>query len=111
MIGLLPGHSQMQKRLTMGYRLVTANRDLLLLRRGEQARGHEFHYSDWVGDPRGLSYAYEIAPRRGEATRPEGFAEGNLLASYVHLHFGTHSDLAVNFVNACARWRERHNQT
>jgi cobyrinic acid a,c-diamide synthase len=110
MVGLLPGRSRMRKRLTMGYRLVTASRDSLLLRRGEQARGHEFHYSDWVDYPANLPYAYEIAPRRGEEVRSEGVAENNLLASYVHLHFGAHPCLASNFVDACARWWERHNQ-
>ena len=102
MFGLLPGHSRMRKRLTMGYRLVTARRDSLLLRQGERTRGHEFHYSDWVGCPADLPYAYEIAPRQGEEVRLEGIAQGNLLASYVHLHFGAHPALAPNFVSVCA---------
>ena len=101
-VGLLPGHSQMCQRLRMGYRQITAARDSLLLRQGEQVRGHEFHYSDWVGQPPELPYAYEIAPRLGQAARREGYAQGNLLASYVHLHFGTHPALAQRFVRACA---------
>jgi cobyrinic acid a,c-diamide synthase len=105
-VGLLPGHSRMRQRLRMGYRLVTACRDSLLLRRGEQIRGHEFHYSDWVDQPPDLRYAYEIVPRRGEEARREGYAQGNLLASYVHLHFGARLDLAIRFVNACMRRRE-----
>jgi cobyrinic acid a,c-diamide synthase len=106
MVGVVPGRSRMRERLRMGYRQVTARRDTLLLRRGERTRGHEFHYSDWVERPAELPYAYEIAPRRGEETRREGFAVGNLLASYVHLHFGASSALAPNFVRACVRWRE-----
>jgi cobyrinic acid a,c-diamide synthase len=100
MAGVLPGRAQMRRQLAMGYRVVRARRDLLLLRRGEQVRGHEFHYSDWVGHT--ANCAYEIASRQGEGTYREGFARGNLLASYVHLHFAADPKLAINFVNACA---------
>jgi len=108
MMGLLPGHSRMQKRLTMGYRLVTAQRDSLLLSCGEQVRGHEFHYSDWIETPEALPYAYDIAPRCGRDAHPEGFVSGNLLASYVHLHFRTEALLAENFVDTCVRWMKKH---
>jgi cobyrinic acid a,c-diamide synthase len=105
MLGLLPGRSQIQERLTMGYRQVEAARDGLLLRRGQRTRGHEFHYSDWI-DHGPLPHAYEITPRRGERSRQEGIAQGHLLASYVHLHFCAHPDLARNFVRACASWQK-----
>jgi cobyrinic acid a,c-diamide synthase len=100
MFGLIPGRSQMRERLTMGYRQITARRDTLLLKQGEQARKHEFHYSDWI-DGGELPHAYDIAPRQGEVARPEGFAAGNLLASYVHLHFAANPAIASNFVEAC----------
>ena len=103
--GIIPGHLAMQNRLRMGYRQISARQDSILLKHGEQTRGHEFHYSDWVETPEDLPIAYEIRSRRGEAARTEGFAQGNLLASYVHLHFGAHPHLAENFVQACARWR------
>jgi cobyrinic acid a,c-diamide synthase len=101
--GIIPGTARMQQRLTMGYRLVTAQRDTPLLCAGEQTRGHEFHYSDW--DHAGIApddFAYQIAPREGEERRLEGFARGNLLASYVHLHFAAHPVMATRFVQACA---------
>ena len=106
MVGLLPGRSQMRERLTMGYRQVRALRDCLLLGQGQVTRGHEFHYSDWVGGG-GLPRAYEIVPRQGKGW-DEGVAQGNLLASYVHLHFGAHPDLARNFVRACAMWQRTY---
>jgi cobyrinic acid a,c-diamide synthase len=105
MAGVVPGRAQMAGRLTMGYRLVEAVRDTPLLVRGGQTRGHEFHYSDWVDRPGDLSHAYQVAPRQGEAVRAEGYARENLLASYIHLHFGANPDLARNFVNACLRWQ------
>lgn len=107
MVGVLPGESQMQPRLTMGYRTVTASTDSPLLKQGDQVRGHEFHYSDWSNRPVDLPYAYDISARRGERSRPEGVAWENLLASYVHLHFGSNPNIAQNFVEACAEWQAR----
>ncbi|MCL5995325.1 MAG: cobyrinate a,c-diamide synthase [Chloroflexi bacterium] len=108
MAGVIPGMARMQRRLTMGYRLVTARRDTPLLRAGEQTRGHEFHYSDWDSsgfDP--ADYAYEIAPREGhegDERRLEGVARSHLLASYVHLHFAAYPAMATRFVEACANF-------
>ncbi len=106
MVGLLPGWTALTDRLTMGYRVVTAARDSLLLRCGEEVRGHEFHYSTWSDWPTDLPTAYRIAPRQGTTEQAEGYAEGNLLASYVHLHFGARPELAERFVLACRQWRE-----
>lgn len=104
MVGVLPGHSRMRDRLMMGYRIVTADRDTFLLPQGALTRGHEFHYSDWVDIPVDLPRAYRITPRLRELVRIEGYAAGNLLASYVHLHFGANPALATNFVASCRRW-------
>jgi cobyrinic acid a,c-diamide synthase len=104
MVGLLPGRASLSKRLTMGYRTITAARDSLLLRRGEQTRGHEFHYSEWLDRPTDAPAAYQVAPRSGQEPRTEGFAHGELLASYVHVHFGAHPQLAPRFVDACCSW-------
>ncbi|NDJ77161.1 MAG: cobyrinate a,c-diamide synthase [Chloroflexi bacterium] len=111
MIGVLPGQSHMRERLTMGYRNITADRDTLLLPQGEQTRGHEFHYSDWVGAMDNIPRAYRITPRLREDVRFEGYAHGNLLASYVHLHFGAHPALATNCVRACQAWQAEQERT
>lgn len=106
MIGAVPGRARMRDRLAMGYRHVTATRDTLLLPAGGQTRGHEFHYSDWVDRPDDDLAAYAITPRLSEDVRTDGYASGNLLASYIHLHFGASPELAPNFVAACRRWRD-----
>lgn len=100
MVGLVPGHSTMQrKRARLGYVTVAARGDSFLLRRGQAVRGHEFHWSEPEKPPERETGAYEIVEQGG---RIEGYARGNILASYVHLHFGSHPDLARNFVTACA---------
>ena len=103
MFGLLPGRSVMTRSLTMGYRLAQAANDSWLMRRGEEVRGHEFHYSEWENRPTGLPPAYALVPidGRGEA-RPEGACLGSLWASYVHLPFWAKPELAQRFVRRCA---------
>jgi len=100
MVGALPGNTVMGGRWPhLGYTTVRAPRDTLLLRAGEETRGHEFHYSTWVGAPPNTPHAYLLRDARG-ADIPEGYARGNLLASYIHLHFWSAPDLAARFVAA-----------
>jgi cobyrinic acid a,c-diamide synthase len=99
MAGLLPGASALTKqRLTLGYREVRARQASALLPAGRLVRGHEFHWSVADPPPPGLA-AYDIV---GEPGRVEGFAVGSVLASYVHLHFGSEPALARRFVEACS---------
>lgn len=100
MVGALPGHSVMTGRLTLGYREVTTACDTLLAPAGVPLRGHEFHYSDWIERPAAASAAYQLAERHAPA-RHEGYAADNLLASYIHLHWGAAPELAARFVAAC----------
>jgi cobyrinic acid a,c-diamide synthase len=104
MAGLLPGHSVLTGRLTLGYRLARAASRSWLLPRGEMVRGHEFHYSVWEDRPANLPPAWVLLPRSGEGDpRPEGACVGSLWASYVHLHFAARPGLAERFVTAACR--------
>lgn len=88
MCGVLPGHSQMGKRLTrFGYCEATALHDTLLARKGETLRGHEFHYSDFSGP---LPAAFDCSKwRDGIAiSRWQGGVQHQAtFASYLHVHF------------------------
>lgn len=88
MCGVLPGHSQMGKRLTrFGYCEATALHDTLLARKGETLRGHEFHYSDFSGP---LPAAFDCCKwRDGVAiSRWQGGVQHQAtFASYLHVHF------------------------
>jgi cobyrinic acid a,c-diamide synthase len=104
--GLLPVWTKMLDRLkSLGYVEVTLADDSLFGRRGAVLRGHEFHYSELLGDPcetGGWTPVYGVRHRRSDAETPEGFQNGNVLLSYVHLHFASRSDAVRHFVSVCA---------
>jgi cobyrinic acid a,c-diamide synthase len=101
MLGLLPGRSLMTAHLTLGYRTIRAQADSWLWRAGETVRGHEFHYSRWEQRPDGAATLYTCLPDASySAERPEGARYGNLLASYIHIHWLAAPQLAARFVAA-----------
>ncbi|MBI5522486.1 MAG: cobyrinate a,c-diamide synthase [Desulfarculus sp.] len=110
MAGLMPLSFRMLPRLrSLGYREITLTVDNPLGNAGTVARGHEFHYSEVNGqeaDPQTSANIYQATGRRGPQPDCQGFLRGNVLASYVHLHFGSNPALAPALVERC-----RHNQT
>ena len=106
LVGTIARQSIMSNHLSglvIGYREATALRDTLLMRRGEVVRGHEFHYSCLNAPLEREEAAYEFVARRGIV---EGFARGNLLASYLHLSFSGFPLAAQRFVGAAQAWTE-----
>jgi cobyrinic acid a,c-diamide synthase len=104
LVGVVPGWSAIEKpRLSIGYRTGSARRDSFLLRQGEPVRGHEFHWSELQGGAEAdAAYALD-----GERPRWEGYAAHNVLATYLHVHFGSDPRLAPRFVAACHAWTRR----
>lgn len=101
MVGIVAGQCKMGQRLAaMGYVTGKALQDNVLVSQGETYRGHEFHYST-IETEEGFPWALELTKNRDGSSKPEGYAQGNLLASYVHLHFGSNPKLAKNFVIKC----------
>jgi cobyrinic acid a,c-diamide synthase len=102
MAGLIPGETRMSDRLAaLGYRCVTALRPNLLTDGAGALRGHEFRYSHWVRDepPDADDIAWEVTGARAQALADSGgIARGNLLASYLHIHFGQRPSIAARFV-------------
>jgi len=81
MAGVLPTRASMAGgRLRLGYVEAAAVAPHPLA--GEAFRGHLFHYSSTEGS---ATPAYRVS-RRGESF-VDGCIEGNVVASYVHLHF------------------------
>ena len=77
----------------LGYRDATASADSVLAVRDQKVRGHEFRFTS-------------VEPRSGPAAawtwdgREEGFASATLHASYLHVHWAGHPELARRFVAA-----------
>ncbi|MFH8730669.1 MULTISPECIES: cobyrinate a,c-diamide synthase [unclassified Streptomyces] len=83
MCGVLDIDARMSERLTLGYRDAVAVSDSVLAANGTRVRGHEFHRT--VVEPgAGASPAWGIT-RPGR--RVEGFVQGGVHASYLHVHW------------------------
>lgn len=80
MCGILPysvSARKQDRRLSLGYRRWTLN--------GTTFRGHEFHYSQFVGkQPPTITTVYNA---RGETVDCPIFRQGNVLASYTHWYW------------------------
>jgi cobyrinic acid a,c-diamide synthase len=116
MVGLLPFSTRMLKqRKALGYTEVELLQPCLLGKAGLRLRGHEFHYSEIVpgdearGDAIGRredpEKIYVLRRRRFEETRREGYLAGSVLASYIHLHWGSAPEAATSFVQHCREFR------
>ena len=68
---------------------------------GLTARGQLYHRSRMRSHGE-LTIAYRITRQSGESS-DEGWTAGNILASYVHLHFGSCPELAASLVRAAHR--------
>jgi cobyrinic acid a,c-diamide synthase len=107
MAGLIPGVTRMTDKLAaLGYRHAAALYSNLLTAGGDELRGHEFRYSTWVCDEpiSGADRAWQVRGTRTEAPADSGgFVSGNLLASYLHIHFAQRAGIAGRFVEKLAR--------
>jgi cobyrinic acid a,c-diamide synthase len=104
MAGIFPYTTIMHRRLTrLGYHAVRALRDTIIARRGESARGHQFRYSSLAGDNRLQGDAFSVTRGAGGRAERDGFRYKNVLAQYVHVHFGSNRNWARRFVESCYR--------
>jgi cobyrinic acid a,c-diamide synthase len=98
MAGVLPFSIEMTDKLAkFGYVTVDLTRDCLLGVRGTTLRGHSFHYSRVIEVP-AVSTSYRVNYSLSTQQEDEGFSLGNILASYIHLHFRMHPNIAEHFI-------------
>ncbi len=100
MAGVLPLETEMTEKLVrFGYVEIELLQDCLLGARGTVLRGHSFHHSRCTN-------THEVAPAfRARYTlsgmnAEEGYASGNVFASYIHLHFRGAPEIAERIVLA-----------
>jgi cobyrinic acid a,c-diamide synthase len=96
MCGVLDADATMTDRLTLGYRDAVALTDCSVAPAGTRVTGHEFHRT-------------AVTPRAGVApawawrgAEPEGFVAGGVHASYLHLHWAGHPEIASRLVAAAS---------
>ena len=81
MCGVLPytiTARRCDRKLSLGYRRFMMN--------GREFRGHEFHYTQFLGDvPKGITQVYDA---KGNKVTTPVFMHKNTLASYTHLYWG-----------------------
>ena len=100
MVGIFSTTAVMGKRLTLGYRQLTALQNSLLLNIGDRVWGHEFHRStltDLPPSPLCNLEGYESK----SIFAPEGWSRYQVQAAYTHLHFGANPNLPERFLNHC----------
>jgi cobyrinic acid a,c-diamide synthase len=99
MAGVFSARCSMKGRLAaLGYRDIEVVRRCHLGPEGHRMRGHEFHYSETRFDNE-PEMAFLI--RQDGGCRKEGYRIASTVAGYVHIHFGSNPESAVNFVTAC----------
>ncbi len=115
-VGILPFWTKMGNRVKLGYRQVEMVGSYNGFPNQGKIRGHRFHYSDIV-DAEGnlleitptfpehsqkeqLQFNYKLQGWNNHQTW-EGYQIYNVLASYVHLHFGSNPTFAQQFVQYC----------
>lgn len=103
MVGVYPFKARMLSRLkSLGYREVAIGPGSFFPS-GLRVRGHEFHYSEPVGNltgKPGIRKIYTVSSKAGNGEQ-EGFLYKNCLASYIHLHLGSNPAVAQGWVEAC----------
>ncbi|MFF8815623.1 cobyrinate a,c-diamide synthase [Streptomyces pactum] len=99
MCGVLPVTARMTERLTLGYREAVAVHDNALAAAGTRMRGHEFHRTAVEPGAGPLPAWGMVHPER----RVEGFVQGGVHASYLHVHWAAAPGTAARLVAGCAR--------
>jgi cobyrinic acid a,c-diamide synthase len=115
MVGIFPTTAVMGKRLTLGYRQLTALQDTLLLDQGDRVWGHEFHRSTLTNLP--PQPLFDLAGYESSLTfRSEGWSvntrsdrlDRRVQAAYTHLHFGARPDLPQRFIDRCHKFTNKY---
>ena len=89
MVGIIPQEIVMTKTLNMhfGYIVLTAKQDGLLAKKGEQVKGHEFHYSKEKEELHGFLIEKPDKSRSWDGV----YHTDTIYAGYPHFHFRSNS--------------------
>lgn len=108
MTGVIKNCAKMEDKLqTVGYVTAKQTKETILGESGAEFRGHEFHFSV----EKNLNFdennaAFVMEKMRTGTKYFAGFANKNILASYLHLHFIGEPNAARNFVKSCRKFKK-----
>ena len=98
MAGVLPLETEMTEKLVrFGYVEIELLHDSLLGARAKVLRGHSFHHSRST-NTRKVAPAFRARYTLSGVNAEEGYASGNVFASYIHLHFRGAPEIAERIV-------------
>lgn len=104
MAGVIRGVGYPRKKLTrFGYLTLTVEEDTLYLKKGEQIKGHEFHY--WETTDNGTA---AIATKPDQSRKWACIhAENRLFAGFPHLAYGSCPQMIRRFIEEARKWKEK----
>jgi Ni-sirohydrochlorin a,c-diamide synthase len=100
MVGLVPGIVRRGNIRVVSYVHGSLARDCVLGSTGEPIMGHEFHHSEIVMDEK-VDYAIQLSRGTGIEGGWDGIRNGNMVASYSHIHSASYRGFPANFIKAC----------
>lgn len=110
MCDILPCRVKMNSRLQMvGYVSAELQTDGILGKKGDVIKGHEFHFSteDAEDGNTEAKRAFKFTRSRNGSQYFGGYSKGNVLGSYLHLHFAGYPQAADSFIEKCVEYRRK----
>ena len=106
MCGVISSRAAMNDRLQMvGYVAAELLGDCSIGRRGERVHAHEFHFSSVIEDDPTVERLFRCTRLRTGAKYDAGIVKGNVVGSYLHLHFAGCPSVAKRFISVIQRLR------
>jgi cobyrinic acid a,c-diamide synthase len=100
MVGLVPGKARRGSTRVVSYVHGALTQDCALGPAGAKIMGHEFHHSEMLMDEN-VKYAIRLERGTGIKDGWDGMYEGNLVASYTHIHSASFRGFPAEFIKAC----------
>jgi cobyrinic acid a,c-diamide synthase len=100
MVGLVPGKARRGSTRVVSYVHGTITQNCALGPAGTEIMGHEFHHSEMLMDE-DIKYAIRLERGTGIKDGWDGMCEGNMVASYTHIHSASFRGFPANFLQAC----------
>lgn len=112
MCGVIPARAIMCKKLQrVGYVTGKLKKDCVFGNIGDQFKGHEFHFSK-IESINDYDKAFELYSNRLGKLPDGGYIskDGNVLASYLHLHFLSCIKSVEKFILSCKKYKGEKNE-